>query len=354
MQGLIHAFDLLDTNEDLESAFVAAVGDEAFLKRLVVARLKSNAALDDRLTVFPGESTGWRDVIDELATRSLFSRRDRVVLIRDADEFVTNHRGQLEDYCRHSGTGQLVLELAKLAANTRLYAAAIEHGTVVECRLPQSVQAKSIDMNRIRQWLQGWAKRQHNLELDARAVESMIDLVGTDLGLIDQELAKLALFVDEATPLTLDLIERVVGTWRQKTTWEMLEAAASGQASEALVQLDRLLQSGEQPAAIFGPMSWSFRRFAAATRIVQGQERLGQRVDLAAAALQAGFRKWPAGAFELALRQLKQLGRDRASKLYGWLLEVDLALKGSHSSTDRSRLALETLIFRMANRSNGA
>ncbi len=46
--------------------------------------------------------------------------------------------------------------------------------------------------------------------------------------------------------------------------------------------------------------------------------------------------------------QLRQLGRARASQLYRWLLEADLALKGSSSSPARSRLVLEALIVRLS------
>jgi DNA polymerase-3 subunit delta len=46
-----------------------------------------------------------------------------------------------------------------------------------------------------------------------------------------------------------------------------------------------------------------------------------------------------------AERQLKQLGRDRAGKLYQWLLEADLAMKGTHSQPDRARFVLEQLIL---------
>jgi DNA polymerase III subunit delta len=46
--------------------------------------------------------------------------------------------------------------------------------------------------------------------------------------------------------------------------------------------------------------------------------------------------------------QLKQLGRGRAGNLYRWLLEADLALKGTSSSATRSRIVLEQLIARLS------
>ena len=62
---------------------------------------------------------------------------------------------------------------------------------------------------------------------------------------------------------------------------------------------------------------------------------------------QAGFFKWQREAMQTAERQLKQLGRERAAQLHRWLLDTDLALKGSHSSPDMSRLAMEHLLLRL-------
>ena len=50
---------------------------------------------------------------------------------------------------------------------------------------------------------------------------------------------------------------------------------------------------------------------------------------------------------QAAERQIKQLGRERAAQLHRWLLETDLALKGSHSSPELSRLAMEHLLLRL-------
>ena len=129
----------------------------------------------------------------------------------------------------------------------------------------------------------------------------------------------------------------------------MLDAAAAGHADRALQMLDQLLQAGETPQALFGSMAWSLRRFAAATRIYQRLERLsGRTASLRVALQQAGFRDKPPAALQQAEEQLRQLTRQRAGQLFGWLLETDLALKGTHSAPHRGRFALERLILRLA------
>jgi DNA polymerase-3 subunit delta len=70
-------------------------------------------------------------------------------------------------------------------------------------------------------------------------------------------------------------------------------------------------------------------------------------VNLPEAAKAAGFRGFPE-ELKKAERQLRQIGSARAGKLYQWLLETDLALKGSHSGKDRARFAIERLFLRLA------
>ena len=68
-------------------------------------------------------------------------------------------------------------------------------------------------------------------------------------------------------------------------------------------------------------------------------------VSLRSALEQAGVKPFVLGKVE---PQLRKLGRARAGRLYRWLLEADLALKGASSSPGRSRLVLEELIVRLA------
>jgi DNA polymerase-3 subunit delta len=173
-------------------------------------------------------------------------------------------------------------------------------------------------------------------------------MLGVEFGLLDQEVAKLALYTDAKGKITEALVHEVTGGWQAKTAWELVEAAATGNAAEALKQLNRLLSSGEHPAALFGPISWSLRRYAAATRLFQRSERQGRRISLSAALEEAGFQRWQRKEIQDAEKQLRRLGRERATRLYRWLLEADLALKGSHSSPEMSRWVMERLLMQMA------
>ncbi|MGE3778434.1 MAG: DNA polymerase III subunit delta, partial [Pirellulaceae bacterium] len=221
----------------------------------------------------------------------------------------------------------------------------------VDCRLPQKSGSRGqLDEPRLIKWLSARAQEAYQVRMDTAAARLLWELAGPDLGIVDQELAKLALFAGERRRIMEELVQEVIGGWRAKTIWDICDAAAGGDAAEALRHWDRAMQSGEVAQAFFGQISWSLRRFAVATRLYQRAERRGERLALRQALVQAGFREWPADVLPKAEKQLMQLGRDRAGHILKWLLETDLALKGSHASPARARQAIELLFLRLARR----
>lgn len=102
------------------------------------------------------------------------------------------------------------------------------------------------------------------------------------------------------------------------------------------------------PQSIFGGLAWWFRRYAAAAQQVEAQERRGKPIPLDAALEGAGFRKFPPDALAQANRQIRRMGRQRVSRLFQDLAQIDLKLKGSHAAPERGRRLLETLIVDLA------
>lgn len=358
MSQTLPVLDFLAAKEQPRPAGVCVLfGDEPFLKRLALAavrRLVVGDGADVPVTTHDCQERPpeWRDVADELATVSLFGGGGpRLVLLEGADAFVSANRQRLEDYvAQPRRSGVLLLEVDEWPSNTRLYKAVEKSGLQIDCRPPQrqSGKSKSLDEGQIVRWIVGWGRTQHKVVLASDAAQLLLDLTGPAFGVLDQDLAKLALFVKPGEKVSAEMVQQIVGGWRTKTTWDLVDAAAGGDAGEALVQLDRLLQSGEHPLALVGSISWSLRRYAAATRIFQQAERRGEKMRLGEALSQSGVRDWPQGTLSRAEDRLKQLGRSRAGRLYRWLLELDLSLKGTHSPEDRARWALEQLILRMA------
>ena len=349
MSKTLHAFDYLSHVADHPPRPVCvAYGDEPFLKTEVLQTLRQSVLGNDdgafSLKSFNGtelirrERFALREVLDELSTVSMFGGPNRLVIVEEADPFVSEFRAPLEDYlARPKHHGVLLLEVKTWASNTRLFKAVAEHGLQIECKAPAPAL--------VRKWLIGRSQHQHGAKLEAAAAELLLDLVDPELGLLDQEVARLALLAGPGGSITPQLVQANVGNWRTRSTWDMIDTATDGDARSALAQLDRLLVAGEDPIAILAQVASPLRRLAAANQLVARHERAGRRVSLRAVLEQAGCKKF---TLEKDEQRMRQIGRDRGQKLHRWLLDADLALKGASSSSGPARLVLEQLIVKLS------
>jgi DNA polymerase-3 subunit delta len=326
----------------------AAYGDEDYLKREVLRALRHAVLGDDdgefSLATFAGDSAELRDVRDALSSVSLFGSGRQMVIVESADAFVTAHRSELEDYVARPVTGSvLVLEVKTWPGNTRLAKAVAKDGLAIDCKSP--------DRRQVKKWLADRAKKRHGAQLDAAAADALLELLPAELGILDQEVAKLALLAGKSEVIDSQLVYEQAGDWRVRTTWDMIDAACDGRAPEALEQLNRLISGGAAAQELFPQMSYSLRQFAAAVELIQAAEAEGHRVPLRTALSQAGVPPFKIAAAE---RQLRQIGRPRARQLAGWLLAIDLAIKGHNSSPPRARMELERLVVRLSAAASGA
>jgi len=342
MPGVTPALDFLERPIADAPPVCVVFGDETFLKQESLDHLRSSVLGQDdgefSLTEFVGDDALAPEVFDCLSTVALFGAGRRLVIVREADNFVSRHRAILEAYvARPKPSGVLVLEVASWPSNTKLAKAVAAGGLTVECKTPTGQQ--------IAKWLVARTATQHRARLDRQAAELLLDTIEPDLGLLDQELAKLALSAGVDGTIDAKLVRELVGGWRTKTTWDMLDLAAAGNAAEAIGQLERLLSAGENPVAILAQIGSTLRRFAAAARIVERAERSCRRTTLKNALEKAGFRSFVLAKAE---GQLRQLGRHRSGQLYRLVLDADLAVKGASSAPARARIVLERLIAEMS------
>lgn len=324
-------------------------GGDSFLKhetRCALLGKASSAANDDLGEVYlQGRNIEYRDLLDALRERSLFGSSQQIVVLEEADSFVKQYRSALEIlFEKPVRDAVLILEVDSWPGNTRL-AKMLTGGLTVSCHVPERGRERTEFIKQLKQWLAAVAKREHDCQLQASAVEALIQHLPPEPGILYQEVARLALLVPAGQPIDAPLVNEHVGGWRAQKTWDMIDAVAEGKAADALVQLDRLLAAGEEPHALLPQMASTLRKFAAAARVYEQAERSGNRVSLRTALEQSGM---PAFKLHAAESQLKQIGRVRAKQLYHWLLAADLALKGHNSTKDRARRELETLVIRLA------
>ena len=146
------------------------------------------------------------------------------------------------------------------------------------------------------------------------------ELAGADLGLLEQELAKLSAYVGQRTTIEIADVETLVGGWATETTWSIAAAVRRGETGEALDLLNQLLDAGESAYKILGGLTFVFRRLAQAVALS------GQGTSLDRALGEAGV--FPREIGESAA-YLRRLGRAEAQWISSRLLEADSALKGA-------------------------
>lgn len=312
---------------------VAVFGSERFLKLRVLKALSGlilNAEDDDLgLTKFPGASTEFSTVMDELRTVSMFGDR-RIVVIEDADEFVTKHRAALEKYVdKPAKKALLVLDVKSWPSNTRLAKKVAEVGLDLDCNALKQAE--------LLKWLSEHAQAAHGKKLSRDAAQALIELRGLELGHLDQELAKLSAYAGDKPDIDRAAVVKLVGGWKAETTWSMLDAVRDAHLDEAFHLLDKLLIAGEHPLRLLGSVNYSYRPLARATEATrQGQQ-------LPDALTEAGVRPMSLGPSQ---QYLKRIGRPRAERIWQWLLNADRDLKGSSQLPDR--IIMERLLWQLA------
>jgi DNA polymerase-3 subunit delta len=312
---------------------VALYGPERFLKReslrLLTQLILGGDGDELSLTRLPGTTVDLRTVVDTLLSVSMWSPR-QVVVVEDADDFVSEYREGLEKYLeRPAKKSVLVLDVKSWPSNTRLAKKVASIGLPLDCA---SLKGAELTI-----WLGDLAKGRYGKKLDRQAAQAMVDLAGAELGLLDQELAKLAAYVGDAPAIDVAAVEKLVGGWKTETTWKMLDAVRDGQLGMAMELLDKLLTSGEHPLKLLGGINFVFRPVAKATELSR------QGIPLGEALTQAGVKPF---TIQPVTGYLKRIGRPNAEKIGRYLLQADMDLKGASTLPDRA--IVERLLMQLA------
>ncbi|HVP09977.1 MAG TPA: DNA polymerase III subunit delta [Phycisphaerae bacterium] len=309
----------------------AVYGGDPFLQqqalseitRVVLGGERDNMAFVE----FDGPTAALADVLDECRSMSLLSPV-RLVCVRDADEFITNFRKELEKYLEvPSPTGVLVLVCTRWDAGWNLYKRVEQVGGNISCRPPKPWN--------VPEWVVGHAKDVYGCDLPMQAAKRLTDLAGYELGRLDMELAKLSTYIHPRTAIRTGDIEELVGATREEKVFGIIDAIASRQPRQALVLWDQVL--GTDPQAehrSIGGLAYGFRKLGEMKRL------LGQGLSAAEAAKQVGD-SWHAGELKT---QAERFSLPQWQEHLVKLLQIDVAAKTGLGTV---RSAVEKLIVEL-------
>ncbi len=307
----------------------ALVGTDSYLQQHALETISRQLGEDVQRTDVEGPSAQPADVFDELRSFAMFGG-SRLVVVRDADDFISKHREPLESFLESVSGGGNVLVLrctAKgLPKNTRLYKLINRIGQVLAAEPPSER-----DLPR---WIVEQGRSVHGITVNPEAARLLADLIGAELGTLDNELAKLALQSDNGR-VTPELIAGGVAFRREQEMWAMTDALAAGPPQEALRIWRQLLAT--DTSAEFRAVTWLgiwLEKSIGALRLVkQGRN---------AFAIAKELRIWPASNAESLIRTARAIGDTRLRLATDRLAEIDFRTK---TGLGEARRAVEEFIL---------
>lgn len=300
-------------------------GSDGYLRdshrKRILHELLGNADPQTCVTTFDATAE-LAPVLDELRTLP-FLAPHRVVIITDADAFVSANRDALEKYLQNpSRNGTLMLMVNSWRSNMRIAKQVAKVGQAIDCSAP--------DARSLPKWLKdAFARRDKRINNDA--AELLAEWVGTDLAALQAEVDKLATYVGQRKTVTVADVGTLVTNAAGPAAFALTNAITDGDTRAALGALDRMLRTRGEEFRTLGMLAWHLRKAVSAqqTRAAGGDPSRSLRLP---------YPQKQAFLAMLKRRDLRKLQKD-----FRRLIEADLALKSGASA----ELALQKLVVEM-------
>lgn len=259
-------------------------------------------------------------VLDDLRTLP-FLASQRVVIVRDADAFITAYRPQIETYVETPvETASLILIVSSWPKNTRLFKLVDRVGAAVDCA--------PAEKGNVRGWLTDAADRRGK-KLANDAAELLGEWVGLDRASLDGEIEKLSLYVGDRDTITLADVSALVTSTAGPAPFALSDALTAMDMRAALTALGQMLTVRGDEFKSLGMIAWHLRRIVKVHQLIAG----GKSLDAA---------KKSVRVFHPQLgRLLKQRPMAKLTGDFRKLLQADRAMKtGANPTTALQQLVV--------------
>ena len=150
----------------------------------------------------------------------------------------------------------LVFEAGKLDKRKALYKALSKAATVVDCAPPDSERDVAI-------WIEA-TLRNRGHAIDQDAIAYLLQMAGTRITVLEQELEKAMLHAGDGGRVTVGDLEELMGRTREHSVFELTDALVRGDSQDAVRTLNMLLDDGEEPVRVLPMIAWICRQLVLA------------------------------------------------------------------------------------------
>jgi DNA polymerase-3 subunit delta len=309
-------------------------GPDDFSRGEVIAQLKASlgdpAMADLSITVLDGHGLTLSEMRHH-ADAAPFMTPKRLVIVNGYLRFVAGRAEELQallTYVEHlpPTTDLVLVERESLTAQHPLLKSGAE---------AKVVHFAGLDKNNLRPWIVKQAKS-FGVTLEPNAADLLGRLVGPNLRSLNNEIEKLALYVNEQRPIKKADVELLVPYTEEAERFGMSNAIGRRDARRAYDQLRKELDEGKNPMAILGSIAAQVRA------LIEVKDMAERGLQAAEIAQTKGWRSDYAA--QARLKEAANFSMTRLEQILEMLLELDLAIKTGRMD---SLLALDTLIARL-------
>lgn len=127
-----------------------------------------------------------------------------------------------------------------------------------------SIEFPTMDVSDLPDWL-GTRAEELGAHIDTAAARALGAAIGSDLGVLSQELAKLIEYVGESRKIGRADVEAVVGVVPQQNRWEWFDLVGAGRITDARRAIPILLENGESGVGLVIGLGTHMLRIAIAS-----------------------------------------------------------------------------------------
>jgi|GEM_PF-1916544 DNA polymerase-3 subunit delta len=230
------------------------LGEEEYLKDGYIRKIAKaylGGQEEHGLEIVYGSETDAKEIIDRAQSLGLFAEK-RVLVLKESDALSSKNRKQLLEYLKSPSEGTChILTSFKLDRKSSFYKE-MEASLPVYCF--DQLKAEALVA-----WVAARAK-ELGYKITLPAVQVLTEISGQSLGLLEQELMKIASFLDSQgrKEITEGDVKILAGSTNEVGGFELAESLARKELKQSLRLYGKMLLLGEDPVRMLASINYKF------------------------------------------------------------------------------------------------